>query len=110
MLETIKFQTSTIKLISPYYNLGGPKLTTLYLVCDCKISSILVAFYIVSFMSFGFCSSPSQVLIRSSTRIMHISFYSLISSMIKKQISQINTPHLPHEGHSPKSKNAFEET
>ena len=49
MLETIKFQTSTIKLISPYYNLGGPKLTTLYLVCDCKISSILVAFSIVSF-------------------------------------------------------------
>ena len=47
-LRRIKFQAPSINRISPHANLAGIKLTTLFLICDCKISSISFAFFILS--------------------------------------------------------------
>ena len=78
MLGRIKFEASSIRRISPYCNLAGLKLTTPSFVCDCKISSALVTFFISRFYIVWIFLLPFyQVRGRFSAWAMRISFFSL---------------------------------
>lgn len=111
MLGRIKFLASVMKCISPYCSLAGLKLNTPSLVCDCKIPSILVAFFILRFYIVWIFLLPFyQVLDCFSTRRMYISFFSYVFRYDKaKQLSQMNTCHLSYKGQSLKWKNICEE-
>ena len=96
-LRRIKFQESNTKRIITCCNLAGLKLTTLSLVRDCKISSTLVVFFILTFYVVWIFLLPfQQVQDRFSVQQMYISLQDIRHGM-KKQISQMNMIHIAYQ-------------
>ena len=110
MLGSIKFLAWSIKLKTSYGILSSLKLTTLYLICNCQISSISLLFlylnliYITSFPLFLTVISVVLLpLIRLFQHLGNLYFFFQIFSGIFRENRYLKWI-LSHEGHTPKWK------